>query len=132
MQTLDPGLLERETLDKLLGVEYRELTQARVVATLRIEPRHHQPFGYMHGGVTLSMAESVASVGAVLNCPPGRIAMGLELNANHLRPKREGTLTAIGVPLHIGRSTQVWEVKIYDESDKLVCVSRCTLAVVEP
>jgi uncharacterized protein (TIGR00369 family) len=76
------------------------------------------------------LAESVASVGGALNCPPGKGVVGLEINANHVRPRRSGLLTAIGTPLHSGQSTHIWEVKIYDETEKLVCVSRCTLAVV--
>jgi uncharacterized protein (TIGR00369 family) len=106
-----------------LGIDVRELTQERVVATMPVTPRHHQPVGYLHGGASVALAETV-------NCPPGKAAFGLEINANHLRPKRDGVLTAIGIPLHRGQTTQVWEVKIYDEAEKLVCVSRCTVAIV--
>ena len=77
------------------------------------------------------LAESVASVGGYLNCPPDKAAFGAEINASHVRPKRSGTLTAVGVPAHLGRTSQVWEVRITDENDKTVCVSRCTVAVVD-
>jgi uncharacterized protein (TIGR00369 family) len=130
MTHLDPSMLDREWLGKTLGIELRELTPTRVVATMPITPAHHQPFGYLHGGASLALAETVASMGGALNSPPGKAVLGLEINANHLRSRRSGTLTAIGTPLHSGRSTHVWEVKIYDETEKLVCVSRCTLAVV--
>ncbi len=114
-----------------LGVETRELSQDRVVATMPVTPLHHQPFGYLHGGASVALAETVASIGGFLNCPPGKVAFGLEINANHLRPKRSGVLTAIGTPLHRGQTTQVWDIKIYDEAEKLISVSRCTLAIVD-
>lgn len=122
--------LQQGGLGQTLGIEFRELTPERVVATMPVTPRHHQPLGYLHGGASVALAETVASVGAFLNCPPDMIAFGQEINANHLRPVRDGLLTAISTPLHIGRTTQVWEVKIFDAGDKLVCVSRCTVAVV--
>ena len=114
-----------------LGVEFVELTPGRVVATMPVDERHHQPFGYLHGGVSVVLAESVASIGGYLNCPPGKMAFGSEISASHVRPKREGSLTAVGVPAHVGRRSQVWEIRITDENDKTVCVSRCTVAVVD-
>ncbi len=116
---------------KNLGIEFVELTPERVVATMPVDERHHQPLGYLHGGVSVVLAESVASTGAFLNCPPGKVAFGSEINASHVRPKRAGELTAVGVPAHVGRRSQVWEVRITDEDDKTVCVSRCTVAVVD-
>ena len=130
MSDLNQQIFEREWLGKTLGIEFQELTPTRVVATMPITPAHHQPYGYLHGGASVALAESVASVGGMLNCPPGKGVVGLEINANHVRPRRSGMLTAIGAPLHSGQATHIWEVKIYDETEKLVCVSRCTLAVV--
>ena len=120
-----------EGIGKRLGIEFAELAPERVVATMPVDERHHQPFGYLHGGVSVVLAESVASIGGFLNCPPGKVAFGAEINASHVRPKRSGTLTAVGVPAHLGRTSQVWEVRITDENDKTVCVSRCTVAVVD-
>ena len=78
------------------------------------------------------MAESVASIGAFLNCPPGKGAFGSEINASHLRPKRAGgRLTAVGTPVHTGKRSQVWEVRIEDEDGKPVCASRCSVAIVD-
>ena len=114
-----------------LGLEFTELAPERVVATMPVDERHHQPFGYLHGGVSVVLAETVASVGGFLNCPAGKLAFGSEINASHVRPKRSGELTAVGVPAHVGRRSQVWEVRITDEEDKTVCVSRCTVAVVD-
>ena len=130
MNAIDRSLLDKDGLGKTLGIDVVELTPERVVATMPVTPRHHQPFGYLHGGASVAMAETVASLGGILICPRGMAAFGLEINANHLRPKREGLLTAVGTPLHRGRTTQVWEVKIYDEADDLTCAARCTLAVV--
>lgn len=115
----------------LLQIDMRELRPERVVATMPIGERTHQPLGYLHGGASVALAETVASMGAFQSCPPGKVAFGLEINANHVRPKRSGMLTAIGVPLHRGRSTHVWEIKLYDEAEKLVCVARCTVAIVD-
>ncbi len=114
-----------------LGVEFVELTPERVVATMPVDERHHQPFGYLHGGVSVVLAESVASVGGYLNCQPGKVAFGSEISASHVRPKKEGMLRAVGAPAHVGRRSQVWEVHITDEEDRTVCISRCTVAVVD-
>ena len=127
---VDAAALARGGLLEALGIEVRELGLERVVAIMPITARHLQPFGFLHGGASIALAETVASLGGLLHCPPGHAAFGLEINANHLRPKREGTLIATGTPLHLGRTTQVWDVRIADTNERLVCVSRCTLAVV--
>jgi len=128
---MEAVLKSGEGVTRNLGVEMVELTPERVVATMPVDERHHQPFGYLHGGVSVVLAETVASVGGFMNCPPGKVAFGSEINASHVRPKRSGTLTAVGVPAHVGRRSQVWEVRITDEEDKTVCVSRCTVAIVD-
>ena len=128
-KTLD-DFPDRETLGTTLGMEITEASGTRCVATMPVEPRHHQPLGYLHGGASVALAETVASVGAYLAAPEGHTAFGMEINANHLRPKQDGTLTAVGTPVYVGRSTQVWQVEIHDERGKHVCTSRCTLAIV--
>jgi 1,4-dihydroxy-2-naphthoyl-CoA hydrolase len=128
---IEAVLKSGEGVSKNLGIEFAELTAERVVATMPVDERHHQPFGYLHGGVSVVLAESVASVGGYLSCPPGKVAFGSEINASHVRPKRSGKLTAVGAPAHVGRRTQVWEVHITDEEGKTVCVSRCTLTIVD-
>ena len=124
-------LMESGGMPKDLGVEFVEFDPERVVATMPVDGRHLQPLGFLHGGVSVTLAESVATVGAWLNCPEGKVAFGSEINASHLRAKRGGMLTAVGVPVHRGRNSQVWQVEIRDEEERPVCVSRCTLAVVE-
>jgi uncharacterized protein (TIGR00369 family) len=103
-----------------------------VIATMPIGPNHRQQVGYLHGGVSVVLAESIASFGSVLNIDTERqMAFGLEISANHLRPKREGLLTGVAIPIHRGRTTHVWDIKISDENDKLICISRCTVAIVD-
>lgn len=133
-EALPPGTrdrLEGRGLAATLGITFDELTRERVVARMAVGPRVHQPFGLLHGGASVALAETVASVGAWLHVDQAReAAVGLEINANHVRGLREGTVIATGTPAHVGRSTQVWDVRIADEAGRLVCVSRCTIAVV--
>ncbi len=118
-----------ETVLSALGITLDEMTAERAVASLTIDSRHHQPFGYLHGGVSVLLAETCASIGASLAAGPEFRVFGMEINANHLRPMREGRITCTGEPLHVGRTAQVWQMDIVDEQGRLVCVSRCTLAV---
>src|SRR5437764_4249556 len=117
-------------LAQTLQMQVVEATPERVVMTMPVTTQHLQPWGYLHGGASMALAETAATVGAFLNCPPGRIAFGQEVNANHIRPVREGLLTATATPVHIGRTSHVWEIAIRNEQQKLICVSRCTLSVI--
>ncbi len=121
---------DRETLDTTLGITYDEIGPTRVVARMPVVPRVHQPLGFLHGGASVALAESVVSVGATAAALPEKVAFGLEINANHLRPVSSGEVVAVGTPLHAGRTTQVWEVRITDADERLICVSRCTVALV--
>ncbi|NUO39967.1 MAG: hotdog fold thioesterase [Gemmatimonadaceae bacterium] len=115
-----------------LGIDVVELTRERVVATMPVDDRTRQPFGLLHGGASIALAETVASLGAVMHVDRERFsAVGLEINGNHLRAKTDGVVRATATPVHVGRSTQIWSIEITDEAGRLVCVSRCTLAVVE-
>ena len=122
--------LQQETLLATLGIEIVEATKERVVARMPVGPRVHQPFGLLHGGASVALAETVASTAAWMNVDPAsQVVVGIEINANHLRAKRDGEVTATATPLHVGRTTQVWDVRIVDEEGRAVCASRCTLAV---
>lgn len=113
-----------------LGITILELTPTRVVARMPVDDRTRQPFGILHGGASLALAETVASLGGVLNADLAeQTVVGLEINANHLRARTDGTVTATATPVHVGRSTQVWDIRIVDEADRPVCISRCTIAV---
>ena len=123
--------LQQETLLSTLGIEIVEATKERVIATMPVGPKVHQPFGLLHGGASVSLAETAASLAAYMNVDHAtETAVGIEINANHLRAKRDGVVTATATPLHVGRRTQVWDVRIADEAGRAVCASRCTLAVV--
>lgn len=99
---------------------------------MKVGPQVHQPYGFLHGGVSVLLAETCASIGADLASGVDKRVFGMEINANHLRPVRAGYVRAVGVPIHVGRTTQVWEARITTEDDdRLVCISRCTLAVVD-
>ncbi len=120
----------QQTLVQTLEIEVLEGTKDRVVAKMPVQPKVSQPFGFLHGGASVALAETVASIGAYLNVVEnGENAFGLEINANHVRPKRDGFVTATAIPLHRGKSTHVWDIQITDEAGKLVCVSRCTMAI---
>nr|WP_240612020.1 hotdog fold thioesterase [Planococcus halotolerans] len=121
-----------ETIAGVLGIEMGEITEDKVTATMPVNSSTHQPFGQLHGGASVVLAETVASVGTWhLIDQENEIAVGLEINANHIRGKCDGIVTAVGTPLHKGRTTMVWDIKIVDEEDRLICVSRCTVAIVQ-
>ena len=114
-----------------IGIQITSLAKDKVVATRPVDNRTRQPFGLLHGGASAALAETVASIGAYLNVDQAtQAAVGVELNANHIRGKTEGTVTATATPVHRGRTIHVWEIRIEDEESRLVCVSRCTLAIV--
>jgi uncharacterized protein (TIGR00369 family) len=116
----------------ILGIEIVEFTKEQVVATMPVTPKTYQPFGIMHGGVSVVIAETVASAGSYLFIDrEEQRAVGLEINANHIRSVSEGTVKAVGMPVHVGRRTIVWDIRIYDDSEKLVCISRCTVAIID-
>ena len=118
-------------LNHTLGIEVIELAADRVVATMPVDTRTHQPYGILHGGASIALAETAASLGAT-----GRIdrehfvAVGQEINGNHVRAVSEGVVTAVAEPVHVGRSSQVWSIEIRDEAQRLVCIARCTVAIV--
>ena len=120
-----------QNLASTIGIKIVELTAQRVIATMPVDDRTRQPFGILHGGASVALAETIASLGACMNVDlEQQMAVGLEINANHLRSVKDGVVTGTGLPIHVGRSTQVWEIRIVDEQSRPVCVSRCTLAVV--
>lgn len=125
------GKILKDTLMEALGIQIVELENDRVVATMPVMGATKQPFGMLHGGASVALAETVASVGTYnLIDQDHQQCVGLEINANHLRGKRDGVVTAVAIPLHKGRTTMVWDIKITDEEQKLICVSRCTIAII--
>ena len=114
----------------LLGIEFTEIGDDYVCATMPVDERTHQPAGILHGGASVVLAETLGSIASYMCIDPDKyIAVGLEVNANHIRPVRSGLVKGICTPLHIGAKTQVWEIKMYTEKGKLNCVSRLTVAI---
>ncbi|MFD2598426.1 hotdog fold thioesterase [Sphingobacterium corticis] len=114
-----------------LGIEAIEITEGSIVARMPVTDKVKQPYGLLHGGASVVLAESVGSVATNLIVDPEKyIGVGLEVNANHLRPVLSGEVTAICMPLHIGGKTHVWDIKIKDGKGRLTCVSRLTVAII--
>jgi 1,4-dihydroxy-2-naphthoyl-CoA hydrolase len=118
------------TVMELLGIEHQEVTREKIVLTMPVTPKTHHPWGSLHGGVSVVLAETAATMGAFMNIDQEKqFAVGLEINANHIRPKREGILTATATPVHIGHAVSVWDIRITDEKGNMICTSRCTMAI---
>jgi 1,4-dihydroxy-2-naphthoyl-CoA hydrolase len=128
---IDFDEVSRQTVSGLLGVETVEASRDRVVLRLPVTWKTHQPFGVLHGGVSALLAESAASYGGALSVPRGKTVVGIELNASHLRPMREGMLTATATPVRVGRAIQVWSIDLVDDDGRAICQARCTLAVID-
>lgn len=120
-----------KTLIHSLGIEFSLLSKSRLLAQMPVDERTRQPFGLLHGGASVALAETLASVGGWLNVTdPEKVVVGIEINANHVRSVRSGFVVGEAEPIHLGGKIQVWKVSITNEDGELVCESRCTLAVI--
>ena len=121
-----------QTIAELLDLKFIETGSNFIKATMPVDHRTHQPYGLLHGGASCVLAETLGSIasGHVID-PEKFICVGIEINANHIRSVRSGLVTGITTPIHIGNSTHVWDIKIYDEREKLVCISRLTVAILK-
>ena len=126
----DLNALSRDTAMAPLGIVFTEIGPDFVRATMPVDARTRQPYGLLHGGASVLLAETLGSTAGNLCVEPGELCVGIEINANHLNAVREGQVTGTARPLHVGRRTQVWEIRIEDDLGRLVCVSRLTLAVI--
>ena len=122
--------LNKNTLGETLGIEITQVGEDFVEGRMPVDQRTKQPFGLLHGGASVALAETLASVAGFLSVTEGKNVVGVEINANHLRAVREGYVIGRATPIRLGRTMQVWEIKIVDERDRLVCISRMTGAVV--
>ena len=114
-----------------LGIEWVELGENFLRAKMPVDQRTKQQYGLLHGGASCVLAESVGSMASALVVDHSKLnCVGLEINANHIRSARDGYVTAIATPLHLGLNTHVWDIKIYDELNKMICVSRLTVAII--
>lgn len=118
------------TLMQALDIHITEIGEDFLRGTMPVDDRTRQPYGILHGGASVALAETLGSTAAMLCCEDGRATVGLDINANHLRATREGIVTGTARPIHVGRSAQVWEIRIENEAGELTCISRLTMAVV--
>jgi 1,4-dihydroxy-2-naphthoyl-CoA hydrolase len=115
----------------LIGIEFTEITNDSISARMPVNEKTHQPYGILHGGASVVLAESLGSVASNMIIDSNKyIGVGLEVNANHLRPVKSGFVTGICKPIHIGGKTHVWDIRLYDDRGKMNCVSRLTVAII--
>lgn len=124
--------IHRDTAVAHLGVEFLEVGPDFIRARVPVDARTRQPYGLLHGGVSVVLAETLGSCGAAYACPEGHRAVGLDTNANHIKGATSGWVTGTTRPVHIGRSTQVWQIDLHNEAGELTCASRITMAVLAP
>ncbi|MEG0001931.1 hotdog fold thioesterase [Comamonas sp.] len=115
-----------------LGIEITEIGDDFIVGRVPVDARTVQPFGLLHGGVSVVLAETLGSLGAFYASPEGHSAVGLDINANHLRAARSGWVTATAKPVHIGRTTHVWQIDMVNDEGQPTCTSRITMAILAP
>jgi 1,4-dihydroxy-2-naphthoyl-CoA hydrolase len=124
--------LGKGTMGEYLGIEWSETGNDFLKASMPVDHRTKQPYGLLHGGASCVLAETMGSVASALVVDHTKYyCVGLEINANHIRSVREGFVTGVVRPLHLGASTHVWDIRITDEKEKLVCISRLTVAVIK-
>lgn len=121
----------RDTLMQSLGIRITRITDDAVYGTLTVDERTRQPFGLLHGGASVALAETLGSIGAHLATEPGYMAVGLEINASHLRPARQGRVTGCARRIHESSRRQVWEIRIQDDQQREICIARLTTLLTE-
>jgi 1,4-dihydroxy-2-naphthoyl-CoA hydrolase len=118
------------TMGEYLGIEWVEVGNNFIKAKMPVDHRTIQPYGLLHGGASCTLAETIGSVASAMVIDHSKfLCVGLEINANHIRGARNGFVTGTATPLHLGSSTHVWDIKIHDEKERLICVSRLTVAI---
>ena len=121
-----------DTAVSLLGMEFLEVGDDFICGRVPVDTRTRQPYGLLHGGVSVVLAETLGSCGAMYASPEGYRAVGLDINANHLKGATSGWVTGITRPIHIGRTTSVWQIDITNDAGEMTCVSRITMAILSP
>jgi len=129
--SLDQANGWHNTMIERIGIAVTEIGDDYVRGTMPVDARTHQPYGLLHGGASVALAETLGSLGAMM-CADAKthLAVGLDINANHLRGVTDGVVTGTARPIHVGRTTQVWEIRIEDERLRLICIARLTVAIV--
>ena len=125
-------LLGPNTMAAHIGIEWAEVGEDFIKAKMPVDQRTNQPYGLLHGGASCVLAETLGSVASAMFVDHSKFyCVGLEINANHVRGVREGHVTGVVMPLHLGNTTHVWDIKIYDENERMICVSRLTVAILK-
>ena len=123
--------MQVDTIDELLGIEIIEIGDDFLKGKMPVDHRTHQPTGMLHGGASVVLAETLGSIAANLVVDNSKyLCLGREINANHVRPVREGNVYAVAKPINLGRKTQIWAIEITNEAGKIICTSRLTMAVI--
>jgi 1,4-dihydroxy-2-naphthoyl-CoA hydrolase len=132
LQLTDFAHLGKDTMGDHLGIRFTELGENFIKAMMPVDHRTKQPYGLLHGGASVALAETLGSIGSalVIDSEQG-ICVGQEINANHIRSARQGWVTGTAKPIHLGASSHVWEIRITDETEKLICISRLTVAILK-
>jgi uncharacterized protein (TIGR00369 family) len=132
---ISPAILSKNqinTASEHLGLEFLEVGDDFIRARVPVDERTRQPYGILHGGVSVVLAETIGSCGAHYSCPLDHRAVGLDINANHLKSAASGWVTGTARPVHIGKSTHVWQIDMQNDAGELTCVSRITMAILAP
>ena len=123
---------DKNTMREYIGIEFTEVGEKYMIAKMPVDHRTRQPYGFLHGGASVVLAETLGSMASAMVIDQEQYyCVGLEINANHIRSAKEGFVSGIVIPLHLGSSTHVWDIKIFDEKEKLICVSRLTVAILK-
>ena len=124
--------ISKATMAEHIGIELTEIGEDYIKGRMPVDHRTQQPYGLLHGGASVALAETLGSIGSAYVIDHSKfICVGLEINANHIRGAKQGFVYGTATPLHLGNSTHVWEIKIHDEHEKLICVSRLTVAILK-
>lgn len=130
LDTASLNLLRKDTMADWMGISFSEVGEDFLKATMPVDNHTRQPYGLLHGGASAALAETVGSVASAACIDPEKqICVGIEINCNHIKGKRDGLVTATVKPLHLGATTHVWDIRITDEQERLVCISRLTVAI---
>lgn len=124
--------LGNNTMAQALGMEFIEIGEDYLKLQMPVNRHTHQPYGILHGGASAALAETVGSVASSMCINNEKqICVGMEINCNHVRPKRDGNIIATALPLHLGATSHIWDIRITDENNKLICISRLTMAILK-
>jgi len=122
-------VMNQDTLMQTLGIKITKITENSLIGSMPVDHRTHQPMGFLHGGASVALAETLGSMASWLTIDDSKTTFGMDIQANHIRPVQSGTVTGEAMLVHAGKTTQIWDINITSDENKLVCVSRITMAI---